>query len=163
MWSLCKKVGNNQVLCTYLHIYLHSVLWICFVVYTAFVAYICYTCYSSAVHLRKVKRCTVNVTCPYLFLMLILKVLKAYKWMQHIHFCDITCTLYITFVAWSTHLQLVLLLTSRNNVCCMILLPQLHPFNLFSRATWISWYQKGKTSLDLNEARDDAVSGWQRQ
>jgi len=30
----------------------------------------------------------------------------------------------------------------------------LHPFNgLFSRTAWISRYQKGKTSLDLNEAR----------
>ena len=39
----------------------------------------------------------------------------------------------------------------------------LHPFNgLFSRTTWVSWYQKyqkGKTSLDLNEARDDGVWG----
>ena len=36
----------------------------------------------------------------------------------------------------------------------------LYPFNgLFSRITWVSWYQKGKTSLDLNEARDDAVWG----
>ena len=34
----------------------------------------------------------------------------------------------------------------------------LHPFNsLFSRTAWVSWYQKGKTSLDLNEARDDGV------
>jgi len=34
----------------------------------------------------------------------------------------------------------------------------LRPFNgLFSRTTWISRYQKGKTSLDLNEARDDQV------
>ena len=34
---------------------------------------------------------------------------------------------------------------------------------VFSRTTWISrsWYQKGKTSLDLNEARDDRVLGWQ--
>ena len=23
---------------------------------------------------------------------------------------------------------------------------------LFSRTTWVSWYQKGKTSVDLNEA-----------
>jgi len=39
---------------------------------------------------------------------------------------------------------------------------QLHPFNsLFSRTTWVSRYQKGKTSLDLNEARDDWVFGWQ--
>jgi len=36
----------------------------------------------------------------------------------------------------------------------------LHPFNgLFSRTTWVSWYQKGKTSLDLNDARDDGVLG----
>jgi len=38
--------------------------------------------------------------------------------------------------------------------------PLLHPFNsLFSRTTWASRYQKGKTSLDLNEARDDGVLG----
>ena len=37
-----------------------------------------------------------------------------------------------------------------------------HPFNgLFSRTNWVSRYQKGKTSLDLNEARDDGVSEWQ--
>jgi len=29
-----------------------------------------------------------------------------------------------------------------------------------SRTTWVSRYQKG-TSLDLNEARDDGVLGWQ--
>ena len=35
-----------------------------------------------------------------------------------------------------------------------------YPFNgLFSRTTWVSRYQKGKTSLDLNEARDDGVLG----
>ena len=35
-----------------------------------------------------------------------------------------------------------------------------YPFNgLFSRTTWVSQYQKGKTSLDLNEARDDGVWG----
>ena len=34
----------------------------------------------------------------------------------------------------------------------------LHPFNgLSSRTTCVSRYQKGKTSLDLNEARDDGV------
>jgi len=31
----------------------------------------------------------------------------------------------------------------------------------FSRTTWVSWYHKGKASLDLNEARDDRVLGWQ--
>jgi len=38
----------------------------------------------------------------------------------------------------------------------------LHPFNgLFSSRNWVSQYQTGKTSLDLNEARDDWVLGWQ--
>ena len=38
---------------------------------------------------------------------------------------------------------------------CVLLL---HQFNgLFSRTTWVSRYQKGKTSLHLNEARDDEV------
>jgi len=42
----------------------------------------------------------------------------------------------------------------------LTLLLLLHPFNgLFSRTTWVSQYQKSKTSLDLNEARDDGVSG----
>jgi len=43
-----------------------------------------------------------------------------------------------------------------------MLLLLLHLFNsLFSRTTWVSRYQKGKTSLDLNEATDDAVLEWQ--
>ena len=38
----------------------------------------------------------------------------------------------------------------------------LHPSNgLFSRTTWVSRYQIGKTSLDLNEARDGGVLEWQ--
>jgi len=38
----------------------------------------------------------------------------------------------------------------------------LYPFNgLFSRTTWVSRYQKDKTSLDLSDARDDKVLGWQ--
>jgi len=32
---------------------------------------------------------------------------------------------------------------------------------LFSRTTWVCWYQKGKTSLDKNEVRDDGVLEWQ--
>ena len=37
-----------------------------------------------------------------------------------------------------------------------------HPLNsLFSSTTWVSRYRKSKTSLDLNEARDDGVLGWQ--
>jgi len=39
-----------------------------------------------------------------------------------------------------------------------LLLP--HLFNgLFSRTMWVSHYQKGKTSLDLNEARNNGVWG----
>ena len=30
-----------------------------------------------------------------------------------------------------------------------------------SGTTCVSWYQKGKTSLDLNEVTDDGVLGWQ--
>jgi len=49
-----------------------------------------------------------------------------------------------------THLQ-------TNRETYSLLLP-LHPFTgLFSRTTWVSHYQKGKTSLDSNEARDDGV------
>jgi len=34
----------------------------------------------------------------------------------------------------------------------------LHPFNgLFSRTAWVSQHQEGKTSLDLDEARDNGV------
>ena len=43
----------------------------------------------------------------------------------------------------------------------LLLLLLQHPFNgLFSRTTWVSRYRKGKTSVDLNEARaDDGVLG----
>ena len=38
----------------------------------------------------------------------------------------------------------------------------LHLFSgLFSRTTLVNWYQKGRTSLDLNDTRDDGVLGWQ--
>jgi len=50
-----------------------------------------------------------------------------------------------------------------NNSHCtigLLLLLLLHPINgLFSRTTWVRRYQKSKTSLDLNEARDDGVLG----
>ena len=42
-----------------------------------------------------------------------------------------------------------------------LLLLLLLPFTvLFSRTTWVSRYQKGQISLDLNEARDDGVLQW---
>ena len=56
-----------------------------------------------------------------------------------------------------------LLLPALKRMLLPLLLLLLHPFNgLFSRRTWVGRYQKGKTSLDLNEARDDGVWGWQR-
>jgi len=43
-----------------------------------------------------------------------------------------------------------------SNVKVLLLL--LHKYNsLFSTTVWVSQYQKGKTSLDLNEARGDMV------
>jgi len=51
-----------------------------------------------------------------------------------------------------------------SNLLLLLLLLLLQPFNgLFSTTTWVSRYQKGKTSLDLNEARDDLVLVWQWQ
>jgi len=42
----------------------------------------------------------------------------------------------------------------------LLLLLLLHLFNsLFSRTTWVSRHQNGKTSLDLNEAKDDGIMG----
>ena len=48
-----------------------------------------------------------------------------------------------------------------NVYVCVLTVILLDPFNsLFSRTTWVSRYQKDKTSLDLNEAaRDDGVLG----
>jgi len=51
--------------------------------------------------------------------------------------------------------------SSINHSLLTMVLEPLHPFNgLFSRITWVSRYQKGKTSLDLNEARGDEVLGY---
>ena len=43
----------------------------------------------------------------------------------------------------------------------LLLLRSARLIAFFSRTTWVSRYLKGKTSLDLNEARDDGVLGWQ--
>jgi len=48
---------------------------------------------------------------------------------------------------------------TQSMVCNLLLQQQQQPFNgLFSRTTWVSWYQKGKTNLDFTGARD---SEWQ--
>jgi len=44
--------------------------------------------------------------------------------------------------------------------CLVHTLLLLSPFNgLISKTTWVNWYQKGKTSLDINKARDYGVLG----
>ena len=49
-----------------------------------------------------------------------------------------------------------------NALCSVHQVLLLHLFNgLFSRTAWVSQYQKGKTSLDLNRARVDGVLGLQ--
>jgi len=54
-------------------------------------------------------------------------------------------------------------LTNHNRLSWVIIyfvLLLLHPFNgLFSRTAWVSQYQNGNTSLNLNEAWDDGVFG----
>jgi len=46
----------------------------------------------------------------------------------------------------------------------LLLLLLLHPLNgLFSGTAWVSRYQKGKTSLDLNEAEYDGGLWYQWQ
>ena len=51
-------------------------------------------------------------------------------------------------------------LDNNNNIQILTTLLLLHPFNsLFPSTTTVSWYQTGKTSLDLNEARADEVWG----
>ena len=69
----------------------------------------------------------------------------------HLHAHAYICSWHRT-PFWFTFCSIFLLL--------LLLLQLLHPFNgLFSRTTWISRYQTGKTSLDLNEARHDGVLG----
>jgi len=58
--------------------------------------------------------------------------------------------LYNTNTAWSKNVK--------HTASAIVLGTLVHPFNgLFSRTTWVSWYQKGKNSPDLNEARNDEV------
>jgi len=59
--------------------------------------------------------------------------------------CVCACVLHSASYVSASQVTLVLLLRPLNG--------------LFSITTWVSRYQKGKTSLDLNEARDDGVLG----
>jgi len=66
---------------------------------------------------------------------------------QHFSFiCGFHCMLYMC------------MLNTLIGVSSVEMLLLLHPFNgPVSRTTWVSRDQKGKTNLDLNEARDDGV------
>ena len=89
--------------------------------------------------------------------------------------CDLRVSPLSTAVLW-----LLLLLLLQNDLYCvewgvklysnqrmlllllliLLLLQLLQPFNgLFSRTTWVSRYQKGKNSPDLNEARYGEILG----
>ena len=73
---------------------------------------------------------------------------------------------YLYFILHTFLHQIIifLLVTKRifSYYCTTTTTTTLYPFNgLFSRTTWVSRYQKGKTSLDLNEVGDDRVLGWQ--
>ena len=60
--------------------------------------------------------------------------------------------------------SLKLLVGTRLRQVTLTLKLLLHPFNgLFSSTSWVSRYQRGKTSLDLNEAGHDGVLGQQWQ
>ena len=65
----------------------------------------------------------------------------------------------VSVIGWGKYAEEI---TSTDYFTILLLLQ--HPFNgLFSRTTGVSRYryQKGKTSLDLNGARDGGVWGWQ--
>ena len=69
--------------------------------------------------------------------------LMLYRVLQHANLVQY----YEAFVSQGTSFSLILLLQ--------------HSFNgLLSRTTWVSQYQKCKTSLDLDEARGVGVLGW---
>jgi len=62
-------------------------------------------------------------------------------------------------LAWQLHHSRTILL-NLGDCLLLLLLLLLHPFNsLLSRTAWVSQYQKGKTSLDLNEASHGGVLG----
>ena len=59
-----------------------------------------------------------------------------------------------------SHISLSNIQTRWTSTACFINRELLHPLNgLFSRTTWVSWYQKRERSLDVSEARDDGVWG----
>ena len=81
------------------------------------------------------------------------------KHMKHFT-SNVRHTLYVSMA----HYDIIPITVQRHSYCivCRILRHALHPFNgLFSTTTWVIRYRKGKTSLDLNEARDDGVLQWQ--
>jgi len=64
--------------------------------------------------------------------------------------CDLPVKIFVFF---TLQLFVIIFVNSIN---------RLYLFNgLYSRTTWLNRYQKSEIGLDLNEARDDGVWGWQ--
>jgi len=77
----------------------------------------------------------------------------AVKW--NIRYSQLNCCVIISLM----HYISVSLRRYTNLFIVIIIIITTQPFNgLFSRTTWVSRYQKGKTNLDFTEARD---SEWQ--
>jgi len=63
------------------------------------------------------------------------------------------------FITILCSLPTVHVLSNNDCYCCCCCCCYYYYNGLFSTTTWVSQYQKGKTGLDLSEARDDGVLG----
>jgi len=79
--------------------------------------------------------------------------------------CIVVVFLFVVFSSSTLSLGITVVLTL--TVCNLTaMLPRPSHYYYYTRltasstTTWISQYQKGKTSLDLNGARDNGVLGW---
>ena len=81
---------------------------------------------------------------------------------QPLSWCSLV---YLYFILHTFLHQIIIFLPVTKRIFsyyCTTTTTTLYPFNgLFSRTTWVSRYQKGKTSLYLNEVGDERVLGWQ--
>jgi len=88
------------------------------------------------------------------------------EWIRPVGSCHWHCSHCSEFPAMPWQKKLFIGQLSRRSMrstigTALVTTTTLHPFNsLFSRWAWVSWYQKGKTRLDLNEAGDDGVLGY---
>ena len=82
---------------------------------------------------------------------------RAVKWVCVVPMCTSMQRYSLIFFLLTSNIDLQWSFAVEINYCYYT---TLHSCNgLFSRTTWVSWYQTGKTSLDLNMARHDGVWG----